>query len=215
MPTDTTADGGGITLRGTTNKTLNWVDSTDSWTSSENVDLASGKTYKINGTNVLSSDTLGPNIVNSSLTSVGTLTSLNVTGSLSIPNNSIAASKLASYPKLIVPHTFVIGGPVNVQSGQIDYINPFFVRVPSTQTVKLISARHRINSGTSVTCKLQNNGVDIAGFTGMSVITTAADTDPADVTLANNDLISLVVTATTGSPQNMSMTVFLEYTWVG
>jgi hypothetical protein len=62
---------------------------------------------------------------------------------------------------------------------------------------------------------LQNNGVDIAGFTGMSVITTAADTDPADVTLFNNDLISLVVTATTGSPQNMSMTVFLEYTWVG
>jgi hypothetical protein len=128
---------------------------------------------------------------------------------------NIAASKLASYPKIVVPHTFVIGGPVNVQSGQIDYINPFFVRVPSTQTVKLISARHRINSGTSVTCKLQNNGVDIAGFTGMSVITTAADTDPADVTLFNNDLISLVVTATTGSPQNMSMTVFLEYTWVG
>jgi hypothetical protein len=34
-PTDTTADGGGITLKGATDKTLNWVDSTDSWTSSE------------------------------------------------------------------------------------------------------------------------------------------------------------------------------------
>jgi hypothetical protein len=128
---------------------------------------------------------------------------------------NIAASKLASYPKLVVPHTFVVGGPVNVQSGQIDYVNPFFVKVPSTQTVKLISARHRINSGTSATVKLQNNGSDITGFTSISVTSTAADTDPADVTLANNDLISLVVTATSGSPQNMSVTLFFEYTWVG
>ena len=33
-PTDTTADGGGITLKGATDKTFNWIDSTDSWTSS-------------------------------------------------------------------------------------------------------------------------------------------------------------------------------------
>jgi len=53
-PTDTTADGGGITLKGATDKTFNWVDSTDSWTSSEHMDLASGKVLKINGTEVLS-----------------------------------------------------------------------------------------------------------------------------------------------------------------
>ena len=49
-PTDTTADGGGITLKGATDKTFNWVDSTDSWTSSEHLNLASGKAYSINGT---------------------------------------------------------------------------------------------------------------------------------------------------------------------
>ena len=54
-PTDTTADGGGITLKGTTDKTFNWVDSTDSWTSSEDINLLSGKTYDINGSTVLSS----------------------------------------------------------------------------------------------------------------------------------------------------------------
>lgn len=53
-PTDTTADGGGITLLGTTNKTFNWVDATDSWTSSEHLDLATGKVLKIAGTQVLS-----------------------------------------------------------------------------------------------------------------------------------------------------------------
>ena len=52
-PSDATADGGGITLKGTTDKTLNWVDATDSWTSSENVNLLTGKTYKIAGTDVL------------------------------------------------------------------------------------------------------------------------------------------------------------------
>jgi len=81
-PTDTTANGGGITLKGATDKTLNWVLSTSSWTSSENFDLASGKTYKINGTDVLSSTTLGANVVNSSLTSVGTLTNLTVTNTI-------------------------------------------------------------------------------------------------------------------------------------
>ena len=49
-PTDTTADGGGITLKGATDKTFNWVDATDSWTSSEHINLASGKSYSMNGT---------------------------------------------------------------------------------------------------------------------------------------------------------------------
>ena len=57
-PSDSTADGGGITLLGDSNKTFNWVDATDSWTSSEHLDLASGKALKINGTTVLSATTL-------------------------------------------------------------------------------------------------------------------------------------------------------------
>lgn len=74
-PTDVTADGGGITLKGTTDKTFNWVDATDAWTSSEHFNLLTGKSYYINGTEVLSSTTLGSGITASSLTSVGTLTS--------------------------------------------------------------------------------------------------------------------------------------------
>jgi hypothetical protein len=54
-PTDTTADGGGITLKGATDKTFNWVDSTDAWTSSEHINLASGKTLKYNGTDLVAS----------------------------------------------------------------------------------------------------------------------------------------------------------------
>ncbi len=42
-PTDTTADGGGITLKGATDKTFNWVDATDAWTSSEHIHLLDSK----------------------------------------------------------------------------------------------------------------------------------------------------------------------------
>jgi len=38
-----TADGGGITLKGTTDKEFKWVNSTSSWTSSEHIALAPGK----------------------------------------------------------------------------------------------------------------------------------------------------------------------------
>ena len=71
--TDDTAVGGGITLKGTTNKTLSWSKTNTAWTSSDNFDLASGKTYKVNGTTVLSGSALGTGVTSSSLTTVGTI----------------------------------------------------------------------------------------------------------------------------------------------
>ena len=70
-PTDITADGAGITLKGATDKTFNWVDATDAWTSSEHLNLLTTKSFQIAGTSVLSNTTLGSGILNSSLTSVG------------------------------------------------------------------------------------------------------------------------------------------------
>jgi len=74
-PTDVTADGGGITLKGDTDKTINWIDATDAWTFSEHVDLASTKEYRIAGSKVLDATSLGSAVVSSSLTSVGTINS--------------------------------------------------------------------------------------------------------------------------------------------
>ena len=75
-PTNTTADGAGITVKGSTDKTFNWVSLTAAWTSSEDLDLLTGKQYEINGTSVLTATTLGSGVVNSSLTSVGTIATL-------------------------------------------------------------------------------------------------------------------------------------------
>jgi hypothetical protein len=162
----------------------------------------------INGTSIVATE------MNSNFSAVKSFVE-GISAGTNIDAGSIAANKLASYPKLVVPHTFTIGGVVAVPAGQVDYINPFFVKVPASQTVKLTSVRYRINTGTSAVCKIQINGVDATGFTGMTVGTTVAETDAADISLSNNDIISLVVTGVSGNPQNMSVTLFLEYTWVG
>jgi hypothetical protein len=73
-PTDAGADGGGLTLKGATDKTFNWIDATDAWTSSENMNLLTGKSLLIAGTSVLNATTLGSGVTASSLTSVGTIT---------------------------------------------------------------------------------------------------------------------------------------------
>lgn len=72
-PDDTTADGAGITVLGASNKTLNWIDATDAWTSSEHFNIVAGKSYYIGGSAVLSNTTLASSVVTSSLTSVGTI----------------------------------------------------------------------------------------------------------------------------------------------
>ena len=72
-PSDASADGAGITVKGTSDKTWNWVDATDAWTSSEHINIASGKEYYIGGTSVLNGSTLGSGVTSSSLTSVGTI----------------------------------------------------------------------------------------------------------------------------------------------
>ena len=72
-PTDAGANEGGITLKGTTDKKIEWLDATDSWTINQNVELTSGNVFRVDGTEVLSKTALGSGVTSSSLTSVGTL----------------------------------------------------------------------------------------------------------------------------------------------
>jgi len=73
VPSDTTANGGGITLKGATDKTIVWTNATDSWDFNQSVNLASSTTLNINGVSTLSATTLGAAVVSSSLTTLGTI----------------------------------------------------------------------------------------------------------------------------------------------
>ena len=83
-PSDTTADGGGITLKGLTDKTFNWVDATDSWTSSEHINLASGKSYSMNGTALKD---VSETLTNKTLTTP-VISSISNTGTLTLPTST-------------------------------------------------------------------------------------------------------------------------------
>ena len=71
--TDAGADTAGITADATSPKTLQYDNGNTAWTSSENMNIATGKAYKVAGTNVLTGTALGSGVVGSSLTSVGTI----------------------------------------------------------------------------------------------------------------------------------------------
>ncbi len=83
-PSDTTADGAGITIKGATDKTITWDNANDNLTSNQDWNIVTGKSYKINNAVVLNATTLGTSVVGSSLTSVGTLTSLTVGGAVTL-----------------------------------------------------------------------------------------------------------------------------------
>jgi hypothetical protein len=72
-PTDANANGGGIVLKGTSDHSLTWNNSTTAWDINDNLNIPAGKVYRINGTQILSNTTLGSSVVSSSLTSVGTI----------------------------------------------------------------------------------------------------------------------------------------------
>ena len=90
-PSDITADGGGLTLKGATDKTFNWVDATDAWTSSEHINLASGKTLKYNGTDLVASQSGNSGKY---LTTDGTSTSWGTVEGYSAP--TIGSTSIAS-----------------------------------------------------------------------------------------------------------------------
>ena len=75
MPSDETAQGGGIILKGSNDKLLTWEKGINggNWTSNVNFNLEKGKYYKIDNQNVLTSVSLGDKIVSSKLEEVGTI----------------------------------------------------------------------------------------------------------------------------------------------
>lgn len=95
--TDAQANGGGITLKGATDKTINWVDATDAWTLSENLNIANTKVYRISGTDVLSAGAVLDNAA--SVTAFNTATSVTIgstTGTTTIRNaNTVVTGDLA------------------------------------------------------------------------------------------------------------------------
>jgi hypothetical protein len=90
---DTVANGAGIIVRSTSgSKDLLWQQSSSSWTSNQNFNLNSGRTYRINGSTVLSATALGSSVETATgLRLLGTLDTLDV-GNTNIEGNTITTT---------------------------------------------------------------------------------------------------------------------------
>ena len=130
-PSDTTADGGGITLKGASDKTINWINSTSSWTSNQtfsapNLTLTNLSTYSgsditalmISGGNIVGKRELGTNAFNStafltSYTETDTLATVTARGN--VTSQSISISNTLSTTNTIFARKDNVSNYANAQ----------------------------------------------------------------------------------------------------
>ena len=192
-PTDTTANGGGILLKGATNKTFLWQSATGAWTSSEDLNLASGKVFEINGTTVLSGTTLGSGVTASSLTSVGTVTSGTWSasfGAVSGANltNLTAGNLAGTIPSAVLGNSTAYIGTtavaLNRASANLALTGISSVTLPgSTSGSVQIVPTAAAGTGTVLTLPATTGTVITSGDTG-----TVTSTMIADGTIVNGDI---------------------------
>ena len=152
--TDSLADGAGIKIG--PDNTFLYDHSNTSLKSSENLNLASGKTYKIDGTDVLSATTLGSGVVNSSLTSLGTLLGLTVSGQTTL--NTLGVTGVSTFTGAIDANSDLdVDGHTNLDNVSV-------AGVTTTSGLLDIDAGGRAN--TFIVEDLTNNRVVLAGTGG-------------------------------------------------
>lgn len=119
-PTDANASGGGITLKGSTDKTFNWIDAVDAWVSSEHISLAPGKNITLNGATSGNISIAVPEVAGNYI-----LTLPSVTGTLVTTNGSVSLA------------TNMVGGDANQISYQSASNTTAFITTPSLPSTYL------------------------------------------------------------------------------
>lgn len=160
------ADGGGLTLQGGTEHSILYSSARLNWESSENWSIASGKTYKINNTTVLSATQLGSGITSApGLTSVGTLTVLQV-DDINI-NGAVISNTTTNGSVSIAPNGT---GTVNVNSKKITSV--------ATPTVST-DATNKGYVDTYVRSRSLGLSLDITGLSDSDIALVLEDIAPA------------------------------------
>jgi hypothetical protein len=147
-PTNLTADGAGITVKGATDKTFNWVNATAAFTSSEDIDLATGKVYEIAGSTVLSAtQVLGKSMPTGTVvgtTDTQTLTNKTISGAsntlssignASLTNSTISGVALGSNLNALTISTGLSGSSYNGSGAVTIAIDSTVCTLTGTQTL--------------------------------------------------------------------------------
>ena len=199
VSTNSLLDGAGLGIGATSiRKFITWNNATSALMSSENWNLASGKHYEIAGTDVLTSDTLGSGVINSSLTSVGTLGALTVSGNVNANGNIIgdSATNISGINSVTATSFYGSGSNlIGINAGQIADVG-----VTIREEGSLV--------GTASSVKNIN-------FVGSNLTATASGVG-ATITLTDTPTFSsLNVTGTTTIPNISGVTTFANDVNVG
>ncbi len=190
---DSAVDGAGITIDSTDgDKTWNWVNSTDAWTSSEHIDLASGKVLKVAGTQVLSATNYTGTAATATTATNVTLAAESTDTSCSILFATAASGNLP--PKTATSLTF------NSNTGALtatSFVGNLTGNVTGNTSGSAGSCTGNAATATALATARAINGVDFDG-TGAITVTAAAGT------LTGTELKSTVVTSSLTSVGTLS-----------
>jgi hypothetical protein len=191
-PTDVTADGGGITLKGATDKTFNWVDATDAWTSSEHMNLLTGKAYYINATSVLNATTLGSGVTGSSLTSVGTI-------GTGVWQGTLVAGQYGGTGVNNSGKTITLGGNLTTSGAfatTFTTTSTTSVTLPTTGTLATLAGTETFTNKTLTNPTLTTPTLGVASATSINKVAITAPVTGSTLTIADGKTLTASNTLT-------------------
>ena len=225
--TDVTAAGGGITLKGGTNKTIIWNDPTAGWEFNQNV-TTSGSTVNVNGTNpvIATSQTTGTaSVFNTNVPTVniagvandvGIATSATGAGTIAIGTGALASgTRTISIGNGVAAGTLNVNIGSSVASGTTTIASPTVgigqsgsgTTTINSQTIALNGATISTNV-TSGTLALFNTGLTgTLNIGGASTTVTLGGTSTTSLTLGSSNASSTTNIATGAHTTGVTKTV--------
>ena len=198
-PDDATANGGGIIIKGTTDKSILWDSTNSNLTSNQDWNLPTGKVFKINNVSVLSSSALGSGITGSSLTQVGTITSGTWNASFAaglIVNADINASAAIVDTKLA---TIATAGKVSNSATTATNAN-------TASAIVARDASGNFSAGT-ITAALTGNASTATSATSATTATNATNIAVASETSDTTCFVTFVTDNTGNLPAKINSTL--------
>ena len=192
-PSDVLADGAGITVKGTGDKTWSWIDATNSWTSNQDINIVStGTDFRIGGTSVLNGTTLGAAIANSSLTKVAPLSGgtagfvkVDASGNLTSTSSSASMTALMGFTTTVTSGTAVVLTNASTYYQQFTGSTAQTITLPVTSTLATGWTFHIVNNNTAGDLTVNSSGGNlvitvIPGTTAMVTCIATAGTTAAN-----------------------------------
>jgi hypothetical protein len=185
---DTSANGGGITVKGTTDKTLTWIGGTaNAWTSSENISIVAGKNLGLNGT------TSGATIIQPNAVANGILTLSNNTGTLvstgdtGVITYSMIASKTGTGNAVFSNNAVLVTPSFSVANGSAPFSVTSNTNVPNLNADLLDGQHGAYYTDLSTNAYIQANSAYNKANSIPALFTTSIQT--ANYTAAVNELV--------------------------